>query len=171
MENFNILAENQEVKNALGLFFDNYKEAVVQFLNNVLRNELGASDAFIEKDEDGVYKVYHTAPDKGYVLAPVAAAADGKTLLIEAVAYTGLVNDAKYVVFDGQKLALFLKKEGKPDVKVGHFQNINDVVTQINSESVNNAIETFKKAEENAGKEEAKVERKTKLKKLAKGND
>jgi hypothetical protein len=138
MENLNILVENTHVKKAFDMLLDNYKDQFAIFLNNVLKNEVGASDVLIEKGEDGVFKVWQSAPDKGYVLAQV----DGKVQLHE---YKTLSTDTKYVVFDGQKLALFLKEEdGTPDSKVGLFLNLNEVVNQIDSPSVQEAIQTVK---------------------------
>lgn len=164
MIEFKLLAENESVANALTLFFDNYREGIVQFLNNVLRNEKGSSDAFINKSEDGTIQVWFSAPDKGLVIAY-----NEDETAASVTEYSTLANNAKYVLFDGQKLSLYIKKEGKPDVKVGSFQNVNDVVTQIKSASVVEAIAALNKQEEEAEALEAKIARKEKLKALAKG--
>ena len=153
--------ENKFVGDAVGLFFDNYKEHVVSFLNNVLKNETGSADAFIEKGDNGVINIYQTAPDKGKVLGQV----EGSVILTD---YTALPIDAKYVVYNGQHLALFLKQpEGVSDIQIGRFANLNDVVAQIDSESVQDAIAHVKSAIKNAEIERKKVEKKAaKLKKV-----
>jgi hypothetical protein len=144
METFIIKTENAQVNFALQLFIDNYKDSIVQFLNNVLKGETGYSDAFIAKDTDDSFTVYHVAPDKGYVLAE----SDGT---VQLRAYTDLPEKSKYVIFDGVRLAAFYKTEaGKSDLKFGHFANINDVVKEINSESVTAALNTLLHQENNA---------------------
>jgi hypothetical protein len=164
MQDLIIKVENEEVGKAVGLFFDNYKEPFAQFLNNVLKTETGSADAFvsIKKAESGLIEaidVYQTAPDKGFVLAQVpslkVATTDAELATpqyeVQVSEYLSLPVEAKYVVFDGAKLALFIKREeGVPDYKIGNFANLNDVVTQIDSESVKNAIDTIKAAERNA---------------------
>ncbi len=155
METLQIAVENEHVKMATELFLDNYKDAVVQFINNVLKNEVGASDAFVEKTSDGI-KIYQTAPDKGFVLAKVGEE-------VQVTRYTSLSTDDKYVVFDGTKLALFLKTEaGKPDIKVGMFLNLNEVIQQFDSESVKLAIDTIKSGIKNALIDQKKAEKKAK---------
>lgn len=149
-----IKVENRFVGDAVNLLFDNYKEQFAVFLNNVLKNETGSADAFITKDEQGVINVYQTAPDKGNVLGQV----DGVVVLTQ---YSTLPVDAKYVVFDGQHLTLFLKQdEGVSDIKIGRFANINEVVTQIDAENVQITIDTVKSAINNAAVERKKLEKK-----------
>lgn len=156
-----IKVENKFVGDAVNLLFENYKEQFAVFLNNVLKNETGSADAFISKDDSGIINVYQTAPDKGAVLGQV----DGTVVLIQ---YSTLPDDSKYVVFDGQNLVLFLKQPaGIPDIKIGRFANINDAVSQIDSESVTTTIATIKSAIKNADVERKKLEKQ--VKKAAKG--
>lgn len=166
MIDYVVKVENKFVGDAIGLFFDNYKEHLATFLNNVLKNETGSADAFISKTENGVIQVYQTAPDKGKVLGQV----DGTVILTD---YTALPVDAKYVVYDGQHLALYLKQpDGQSDIKIGRFANLNDVVQQIDSESVRDTIATVKSAINNAEIDRKKAEKKAaKLKKLVKVDD
>lgn len=154
MIEYKINVENKFVGDAITTFFDNYKEHLVTFLNNVLKNETGSADAFIKKEENGTITVYQTAPDKGRVLGQV----DGAVILTD---YTSLPVDAKYVLYDGQHLAMFLKQpEGVSDIKIGRFANLNDVVEQIDSESVRDTIATVKSAIKNAEIDRKKVEKK-----------
>ena len=156
MIDLTIKVENKAVGNAVNLLFDNYKEQFAVFLNNVLKNETGNADAFITKDEQGVINVYQTAPDKGSVLGQV----DGVVSLTQ---YSTLPVDSKYVTFDGQNLILFLKQEeGVTDLKIGRFANLNDVINQIDSESVTTTIATVKSAIKNAEVERKKLEKKAK---------
>lgn len=169
MQDYLVKVENEHVANAVGLFIDNYKDPIAKFVNNVVKNEAGSADAFISKNKDGVWEVYQNAPDKGFVLGQTATG-------VQLVEYKSLSSDDKYAVLDGDKLALFIKTdEGTADIKVGHFLNINEVVTQIDSESVKLAIDTIKSGIRNAvqnaivdKKKTAKAERR-KAKSPAKG--
>jgi len=160
MLDYVIKVENKFVGDAIGLFFDNYKEHLATFLNNVLKGETGSADAFIAKDDKGLITIYQTAPDKGNVLGQV----DGAVIL---TTYTALPVEAKYVVYDGQHLSLFLKQpEGVSDIKIGRFANLNDVVQQIDSESVKTTIDTVKSAIKNAEIERKKVEKQARKAKM-----
>lgn len=155
MIDYLIKVENKFVGDAFALFVDNYKEHIATFLNNVLKNETGSADAFISKDENGVIQMYQTAPDKGIVLGQPEA--NGP---VDVWKYVDLPVDSKYIIYDGQHLALFLKQaEGVSDIKIGRFANFNDVFTQIDSDSVRDTIQTVKSAIKNAEVERKKVEK------------
>lgn len=159
-----IKVENRQVGEAVNLLMDNYKEQFAVFLNNVLKGETGgAADVAIIKDAQGVINVYQTAPDKGLVLGQVVALGP-----VELIQYKELAPDTKYVLFDGQNLTLFLKQpDGVTDIKIGRFTNLNEVATQIDSESVTTTIHTIKASIKNAEIERKKVEKKAKkLRKL-----
>lgn len=156
MIDLQIKVENVAVRDAVVLFFDNYKESIATFLNNVLKNETGSADAFVRKNTNGQLEIYQSAPDKGKVLGQI----DGSVILTD---YSNLPLDAKYVVFDGQGLVLFLKQpEGQSDIKIGRFANITDAVTEIDSESVETTIQTIKSAIRNAEVEREKVAKQAK---------
>lgn len=156
MIDYVVKVENKFVGDALAVFVDNYKEHIATFLNNVLKNETGSADAFISKDENGVIQVYQTAPDKGIVLGQ--AEPNGP---VDVWRYKDLSVDSKYVIYDGQHLALFLKQpDGVSDIKIGRFANFNDLFNQIDSESVTDTIQTVKSAIKNAEIERKKVEKK-----------
>ncbi|HEY0751394.1 MAG TPA: hypothetical protein VGD26_09565 [Chitinophagaceae bacterium] len=166
MIDFTIKVENKFVGDAVVLFFDNYKESIATFLNNVLKGETGSADAFISKTAEGQLEVYQFAPDKGKVLAQV----DGSVIFTD---YKSLALDSKYVVYNGQHLALFLKRpDGESDIQVGRFANLNDVETQIDSESVRDAINHVLTGIKNAEVERKKIEKQArKLKKMVRVND
>src|SRR5687767_5186572 len=130
MVDFTIRVEDDATKYAVELFLDNAKEGIAQFINNVLRNEHGACDATLIKGDDGTYEIYKVAPDKGWVLGE-----DDNSLTMRK--YATVDAGLKYVCFDGDKLALYLKEpEGSPDLKLGHFPNLNIAVAQLGSEEV-----------------------------------
>ena len=162
MKQLLINAEDEHVKYALELFFTNYKDAIVQFVNNVLKNEVGSSDAEVLKDEDGTITVYRTAPDKGWVLSDTP---DG----LAVAKYIDLETGTKYVLFDGDKLALFLKEPAEePDLKIGVFSNLNHAHQDINSEDVKLATENAISRKEAGKKVEKDIERKDRIKALSK---
>jgi hypothetical protein len=163
MKDFIIKVENDNVGMAVGLLFDNYRDNFATFINNVVKGETGSADAFVTKNADGIWEVYQTAPDKGFVLAKVGEG-------VQVSEYKTLGVDAKYVTYDGDKLALFVKTEaGVPDIKVGKFLNLNEVIVQFDSESVNLAIDTIKAGIKNAAIDQKKIQKKIeKLKKQGK---
>lgn len=161
MQDYIIKVEDDKTKYAVELFFDNYKDSIKQFINNVLRNEVGACDAEILKKE-GIFEVYKTAPDKGWVLGE---APGGLTLK----PYTDVDTGHKYVLFDGDKLALYLKEpEGASDLKIGNFLNLNNAVEEIESEDVKKAIDKVIEQRDAAKKVEEDLERKSRIKQLTK---
>ena len=165
MEQLTIYAEDKATKEGVELFLENYKDQVSQFLLNVLRNETGEADPTILKDKEGVFTVYRTAPDKGWVLTDFGAPED--TPLVSKQ-YNTVPTGERYVIFDGDKLALFVKQpEGKPDLKIGKFVDLNMAFAAINSEDVLKAIEIALDRLETNSKEESKLARKEKLKALA----
>lgn len=158
MENLTVKVENAEVGNAVALFLENYKEAVSQFVNNVIVG----SDAFVEKTAEGEVSIYQFAPDKGNVIGKYEEGDE-----VQLVKYGSLPIDAKYILLVGDKLTLFLKQpQGKADIKVGQFVNLNDAIVNFDSEGVNLHVEHRKKALENEAKEKAKAEKKIKQKLL-----
>lgn len=161
MQDFTIRVENDKIKYALTLFLDNYKDSVKQFINNVLRNEEGACDSEILKKEGDIYEVYEVAPDKGWVL--------GEYLGVLAMKPYNEVNlGGKYITSGPNGLDLFLKEpEGQPDLKVGRFISLNDAVKELNSESVQQAIEVAIDRRDSAKRVEEDLQRKAKLKALA----
>ncbi len=163
MEKFILQVEDVKVGEAFMLFLDNYKDAVTQFMNNIMKGELGSSDAAIIK-EDGVYSIYRTTPNKGWVLAEEK----GAPVKFQVKEYSSLETGAKYIVQEGDKLALFVKEpEKEPDLKVGMFGNLNDAFSNIDDQEVSDAVELAVSRKNAAKKVEDDVERKAKLKALA----
>lgn len=164
MEILNISVENTTVKNAVELFIDNYKDSIVQFINNIIKGQSGqVSDAAILKDDKtGEFQIFQTAPDKGWVLGEV----DSTLVMIK---YTELPVGNKYVIYDGDRLSLFVKEpENAPDLKVGNFQNLNHAVNELNSKDVEDAVTAATERRDAAKKVEEDIERKKKLKALSK---
>ena len=167
MEQITLNVEDSHVKYAVELFFENYKDQVKVFLDNVLRGETGSSDSEIIKGEDGTITIYRTSPDKGWVLAEVLAGEYSAPLAPQK--YTELPAGIKYVLFDGDKLALFLKEpEGEPDLKIGKFANLNLAFEDLSSEDVKSATEVAISRRDAGKKVDEDIERKAKLKALAK---
>lgn len=163
MQDFTIRVEDDAVKYAVEIFFDNAKDGMATFINNFLRNEHGACDAAVLKGADGVYEIYKTAPDKGWVLGEQ----DGSLLQLQK--YTEVAEGDLYVCSEGEKLTLYIKEPaGQPDLKIGHFPTINIAAEQIGSKDVEHGIEQAIARRDNARKEDAKLERAEKLHKLAK---
>lgn len=164
MQDYTIRVEDDATKYAVDLFLDNAKDGIAQFINNVLRNEHGACDATLLKGADGIYEVYKVAPDKGWVLSP-GTDDEGRLVL---VSYTTVKDGQKYVLFDGDKLSLYLKEPvGSPDLKVGVFPNLNIAVAQIDSEEVKHALEQAIARRDNAKKEDEKLEAAERRRKLS----
>jgi hypothetical protein len=159
MQDFTVRVENEHVANAFGLFLTNYgQDAITKFINNVVKNDAGSADAFMLKNKEGVWEIFQYAPDKGWVLAQ-------SPIGVQVATYKSLSTDDKYVVMDGDKLALFVKTpEGQSDLKIGHFLNINEAVTQIESESVNEAVKIIKAGVINAAVDQKKAVKKERQK-------
>jgi hypothetical protein len=154
--------QDAKTKQVVTLFFDNYKDSVVQFINNVLKGEGVPTDAFIQKGEDGIYSIYREAADKGWVMGEADSA-------LTISLYSKLEVGTKYVTTDGDKLALFVKEpDGDIDLKVGNFLNLNDAVDQLNSEEVKVAVDKAFERRDAQKKVEEELARKAKLKALAK---
>jgi hypothetical protein len=165
MIDFTIRVEDDATKYAMELFLDNAKDGIAQFVNNVLRNEHGACDASIQKGADGTYEVYKVAPDKGWVLSKNINYDGGPLELIE---YSRVKAGDRYVLFDGDKLALYLKEPvGSPDLKIGMFPNLNIAVAQFDSKEVEHALEQAIARRDNARKEDEKLEAAERRSKLA----
>ena len=164
MQQLVLNTEDGTVKYAFELFIENYRDSIIQFINNVLRNETGSSDADIVKGEDGTITIYKSTPDKGWVLTE--ALEDGVPLI--PAQYVTLADGNKYVTFSGDKISLFVKQDGDtPDLKIGSFPNLNEAFKQIGSDEVNSAIAIAIEKRDAAKKVEEEVERKAKLKALA----
>jgi hypothetical protein len=162
MIDFTIRVEDDATKYAMELFLDNAKDGIAQFVNNVLRNEHGACDASIQKGADGTYEVYKVAPDKGWVLA------EQGELGLQLTKYAEIEAGSRYVLFDGDKLALYLKEPvGSPDLKIGMFPNLNIAVAQFDSKEVEHALEQAIARRDNAKREDEKLEAAERRRKLA----
>ncbi len=167
MIDFTVRAEDSDTLKTLELFFDNYKDTVAQFSNNVLKSQEGIDqDCMVLKAPDGVYELYRTPPDKGFVIVPTNTE---NPATVAVTPYTTLPIGERYIVADGKAMTLFVKEaEGVRDLKVGHFINLNQMIADLNGTDVEQGIQTAKAHRDAAKKVEEDIERKAKLRALAK---
>lgn len=161
MIKFNIEAQTELVKEGFINFVSNYRETFAEQLNTMLTHAGEQSDVAIEFS-NGQLQIFQFAPDKGYVLGEVEG-----DLPIQLVQYSSLSEGQKYVVPTGDRLILFLKKsKERPDVKLGAFKSINDVVKDFNSEGVKQAIAAWEQKEKAEEKDRKRAEKLGKIKQL-----
>jgi hypothetical protein len=166
MQDYTIKVYDDSVKYAFELFLENGKVGIAQFVNSVLQSGHGLTDAAVIKNADGVYEIHKTAPDKGWVLSKNFNYDGGP---LELIQYAQLDAGAKYVLFETDKLTLYVKEpEGHPDLKLGHFPSLSIAADQIEGDDVKNAVEQALARRDNERKEQEKLERAEKLRKLAK---
>lgn len=148
MNNFTIQVENDVVRDAFVNFLFNYKEHVVDYINKLVGNDGSPIDSGISI-EDGAVKIYHIAPDKGYVMAETPA---GSELPVQIGKYTDLEDNKRYIVQDRDRLTLYYKQPvGQVDFVLGSFKTLNDALKGFNTQPVLDKIaevETIKKARE-----------------------
>lgn len=132
-----ILAQNDQAKQAIIDFFANYREIIVQHLNTFMGHDGSPVDAGIQVTEDGSVEIYQLAPDKGIVIGVV----EGEEIPIQFVKYHDVATDSTYAVQEGDRIVVYVKKqENTPDMKIGAFKRLGDVISMAKDPKVKEQI-------------------------------
>lgn len=139
MIDFTIKVENEQVKTAFTNFIFQYKENIVDYMNQIVGNDGSPIDSGIEVKDGGI-TIYHIAPDKGFVLAKTP---EGSAVPVQIMKYADVENNSLYILQEKGKNTLYIKQpKGEVDVIVGGFNSLNDVIKGIGSEQVKTEVAT-----------------------------
>lgn len=147
-----IRVENEDTKNSLVTFIQQYKDNIAEFMNLLMKNNGHLADVGIKLGEDKVLEVTQIAPDKGWVLADIpstSASENGEVVEgkeVSIVKYASVAIGDKYMVFKDGVIWVMIKDEnGVPDTKIGQFKNLNDGINMFNSPEVLAQLDRVKK--------------------------
>lgn len=144
-----INCENEETKNSVLEFFQNYKGQVIPLFQQLIQSQGLNADPAITVSGDEI-TVEQFPKDKGIVVAST----DGKISVAE---YTALKAGDKYLETIPQGLAVYVVQNDDADILIGHFRSLKDGLLNLESEAVNEAAQKAIAPKEEPLVEDAKV--------------
>lgn len=159
MIDFTIKTETTEIQQALTHFISQYKLNITEYINQyVAHYSQKQIDSSISIEGEDV-KFTAFTQDKGVVMGEVEG-----TIPVKLMPYTEVEEGKKYMVFERDKLALFLKTGIKEvDVRLGMFSSLAEAIKEWNSDAVKAEEERVENLKKVKAKEDNRLRRLGKL--------
>ena len=127
-----IKCETPELKEAMASILMMSKNQLQQHVTMLLERKGIASDTKIKISNDEI-TITSTTQERGMVLV-------SQGIGMEAVGHDTLPDNSKYMVVEGGRVRLYLKRPDKIDIAIAEFEDLDTAIAGVNSNDVETAV-------------------------------